>query len=147
MRSRMHDVRRGVYFAGLWFGLRMMRHSRNSIHQMALKDDADPKETYLYKLSQQTGAQLLWNIKWTGTHYSIVRCTRYLVYVTVFPTGFGYFRYVLLVSARQDTRVPFHSARIELFPRVLNDRSERGIDFVKYNTSQFIYVPRSVNGK
>ena len=40
---------------GLWIGLKTMRHPRNSLHQMAMKDQPDLRQTYLYDLSKQKG--------------------------------------------------------------------------------------------
>ena len=86
-----------------------------SLHQLALKDHSDPRETFLYKLSLQRGT-----VRYLHT-MNLASTTRH-----VLCSGLEYFRNVLLVSSTQDRYVPFHSSRIELCRSAVKDSSTMG---------------------
>ncbi|XP_012939760.1 protein FAM135A isoform X1 [Aplysia californica] len=99
----------GLVNMGMWFMQKWKKSG--SLLQLSLKDHTDPRQTFLFKLSQKP-----------------VHCCAFVY----FPFSvLQHFKHVLLVGSHQDRYVPYHSSRIEICKAAQKDNSVIGTTYRK----------------
>lgn len=95
-----------------------------SLQQMALKDNADLRQTFMYQLSTKP----------CKFCFSLVY--EHVIMVTV-SLGFQYFKYVLLVGSHDDFYVPMHSALVQFCRPAMKDNTTLGMPIF---LSSLVYI-------
>ena len=103
-----------------------------SLAQLALRDHSDPRQSFLYQLSQSPGAVCLC--------LDLFTVLIIVLWVLFFMLGLNYFKNILLVSSVQDQYVPYHSARIEMCKPASKDTSDLGVLLVSLCVCLSVYL-------
>ncbi|XP_037375834.1 protein FAM135A isoform X4 [Talpa occidentalis] len=97
---------------GLWFMQKWKKSG--SLLQLTCRDHSDPRQTFLYKLSNKADMLMLMEDNAGLILLILLLCRN--------AKRLHYFKNVVLVGSLQDRYVPYHSARIEMCKTALKDK-------------------------